>query len=152
VPNKEPHKQLRRWIVHAKATSKKIIEHGSGNPKFTLPNLKLLNELVIIQLPSNFKSKETTTTISAKKKEKKKKTTNEPPKAAKAQGARATVSRVSVAVPKKNITTPRPKAKAPIQPNIKLKMAPKKISSAPRATAKASIEPNKILQNPSMST
>jgi hypothetical protein len=33
VPNKEPHKQLRRWIVHAKATSKKSIAQGSGNPK-----------------------------------------------------------------------------------------------------------------------
>jgi hypothetical protein len=53
---------------------------------------------------------------------------------------------------RKNITTPRPKAKAPIQPKIKLKMAPKKISSAPRATVKASIEPKKILQTPSMST
>jgi hypothetical protein len=152
VPNKEPHKQLRRWIVHAKATSKKIIEEGSGNPKFTLPNLKLLNELGIIQLPSNFKLKETTTTMSAKKKEKKKTTTKEPPKAAKAQGAQATVSRVPVDLPKKNITTPRPKAKVPIQPKIKLKMAPKKISSAPCATAKASIEPKKILQTPPMST
>jgi hypothetical protein len=152
VPNKEPHKQLRHWITHVKAASKKIIEQGSGNPNFTLPNLKLLNELGIIQLPSNFKLKETTTTKSAKKKEKKKKkTTKEPPKA-KAQGARATVSRVSVAAPKKNITTPRPKANAPIQPKIKLKIAPKKISSVPRATAKASIEPNKILQTPSMST
>jgi hypothetical protein len=90
VPNKEPYKQLRRWITHAKAASKKIIEQVSGNPNFTLPNLKLLNELGIIQLPSNFKLKETTTTNSAKKKEKKKKTTKEPPKA-KAQGARATV-------------------------------------------------------------
>jgi hypothetical protein len=151
VPNKEPHKQLRRWITHAKATSKKIIEQGSGNPNFTLLNLKLLNELGIIQLPANFKLKETTTTKSAKKKEKKMMMTKEPPKA-KAQGARATVSIVSVAAPKKNITTPRPKAKAPIQPKIKLKMAPKKISSAPRATAKASIEPKKILQTPSMST
>jgi hypothetical protein len=68
VPNKEPHKQLRRWITHTKATSKKSIEQGSGNPNFTLPNLKLLNELGIIQLPSNFKLKETTTKKSAKKK------------------------------------------------------------------------------------
>jgi hypothetical protein len=152
VPNKVPQKHLRRWITHAKATSKKIIEQGSGNPNFTLPNLKLLNELGIIQLPSNFKLKETTTTTkSAKKKEKKNKTTKEPPKA-KAQGARATVSRVSVAAPTKNITIPRPKDKAPIQPKIKLKMAPKKISSAPRATAKASIEPKKILQTLSMRT
>jgi hypothetical protein len=37
VPNREPRKQLRRWIVHAKATSKKSIAQGSGNPKFTLP-------------------------------------------------------------------------------------------------------------------
>jgi hypothetical protein len=125
VPNKEPHKQLRRWMAHAKAVSKKIIEQGSGNPNFTLPNLKLLNKLGTIKLPSNFKLKETTTTKSAKKKEKKKKTTKEPPKA-KAQGARATVSRVSVVVPKKNSTTPRPKANAPIQPKIKLKMARKK--------------------------
>jgi hypothetical protein len=151
VPNIVPHKQLRRWITHTKAAPKKIIEQGSGNPNFTLPNLKLLNELGIIQLSSNFKLKETTTTKSAKKKEKKKKTTKEPPKA-KALGARATVSRVSVVAPKKHITTPRPKANAPIQPKIKLKMAPKKIISAPRATAKASIEPNKILQTPSMST
>jgi hypothetical protein len=151
VPNKEPHKQLRHWIVHAKATSKKIMAQGSGNPKFTLPNLKFLNDLGIIQLPSNLKIKETTTTMSATKKEKNK-TTKEPPKAEKHQGARTTVPRVSVAVPKKNITTPRPKAKAPIQPKIKLKMAQKKISSAPRATAKASIEPKKILQTPSMST
>jgi hypothetical protein len=114
--------------------------------------LKLLNEIGVIQLPSNFKLKETTTTTkSAKKKEKKKKTTKEPPKA-KAQGARATVSRVSVASSKKNIATPRPKSKAPIQPNIKLKMAPKKISSAPCAMVKASIEPKKILQTPLMST
>jgi hypothetical protein len=55
VPNREPHKQLRRWIVNAKATSKKIIAQGSGNPKFALPNLKLLHELGIIQLPHNFK-------------------------------------------------------------------------------------------------
>jgi hypothetical protein len=80
VPNKEPHKQLRHWIIHAKVTSKKIIEQGSGNPNFTLPNLKLLNKLGIIQLPSNFKLKETTTTKSARKKEKKKKMTKEPPK------------------------------------------------------------------------
>jgi hypothetical protein len=118
VPNKEPHKQLRHWTAHAKATSKKIIEQGSDNPNFTLPNLKLLNELGTIQLPSNFKLKETTKTMSVKKKLKKKKTTKEPPKE-KTQGARATVSRVSVALPKKNITTPRPKAKAPIQPKIK---------------------------------
>jgi hypothetical protein len=130
--------------------SKKIIEQGSGNPNFTLPNLKLLNELGIIKLPSNFKLKETTTTKSAKKKEKKK-TTKLPPKG-KAQGARATVSRVSVVAPNKNITAPRPKANAPIQPKIKLNMAPKKISSEPCATAKASIEPNKILQTPLTST
>jgi hypothetical protein len=51
-----------------------------------------LNELGIIKLPPNFKLKETTTTMYAKKK--KKKTTKEPPKAAKSQGAQATVSRV----------------------------------------------------------
>jgi hypothetical protein len=113
--------------------------------------LKLLNEIGIIQLPSNFKLKETTTTKSVKKKEKKKKSTKEPPKA-KAQGALATVSRVSVAAPKEIITTPRPKAKASIQPKTKLKVAPKKISSAPRATANASIEPKNILQTLSMST
>jgi hypothetical protein len=55
VLNREPHMQLRRWIVHAKATSKKIIAQGSGNPKFTLPYSKLLHELGIIQLPPNFK-------------------------------------------------------------------------------------------------
>jgi hypothetical protein len=111
VTNKEPHKQLRRWITHAKAVSKKSIEQGSGNPNFTLPNLKLLNELGIIKLPSNFKLKETTTTKYAKTKETM--TTKMPPKA-KAQGARATVSRVSVVAPKKNSTAPRPKANAPI--------------------------------------
>jgi hypothetical protein len=63
VPNREPHKQLCRWIVHAKATSKKIIAQGSGNPKFTLPNLKVLHELGIIQLPPNFKLLEKTTSI-----------------------------------------------------------------------------------------
>jgi hypothetical protein len=110
VPNKEPHKQLRRWIVHAKSTSKKIIAQGSGNPKFTLPNLKLLHELGIIQLTPDFKLKETTTTMSVTKKEKKK-TTKEPPKAEKPQGARTAVPRVSVPVPKKNITTPRPMGK-----------------------------------------
>jgi hypothetical protein len=69
VPNREPHKQLQRWIVHAKATSKKIIAQGSGNPKFTLPNLKLLHQLGIIQLPPDFKLLErTTTTTSATKK------------------------------------------------------------------------------------
>jgi hypothetical protein len=155
VPNKEPHKQLRRWITHVKAASKKIIEQGSGNQNFTLPKLKLLNGLGIIKLPSNLKLKETTTTKSANKKETKKKTTTTtksankketkkkttkvPPKA-KAQGARATVSRVSVVAPKKNSTAPRPKANAPIQPKIKLKMAPKKISSATRAKANASIQ------------
>jgi hypothetical protein len=66
--------------------SKKFFEQGSGNPNFTLPKLKLLNELGIIKLPSNCKLKETTITKSAKKKETKKKTTNVPPKA-KAQGA-----------------------------------------------------------------
>jgi hypothetical protein len=131
VPNREPHKQLRRWILHAKATSKKIIAQGSGNPKFTLPNLKLLHELRIIQLPPNFKLLEKTTTTSATKKEKKKKTTKAPPKAK---------------------STPRPKAKAPIQTKMKLKIAPKKISSAPRATAKASIGQKNILQTPSKST
>jgi hypothetical protein len=151
VPNKEPHKQPRRWIIHAKAVSKKIIEQGSGNPNFTLPNLKLLNELGIIKLPSNFKLKETTITKSAKKKEKTKKMTKVPPKA-KAQGARSTVSRVTVVAAKKNITAPRPKANTPIQPKIKLKMAPKKIISAPRAKAKASTEQKKILKTPLTST
>jgi hypothetical protein len=78
VPNTEPHKQLRRWIVHAKATSKKIIAQGSGNPKFTLPNLKLLHELGTIQLPPNFKLLEETTTKMATKKDNK--TTKAPPK------------------------------------------------------------------------
>jgi hypothetical protein len=152
VPTREPHKQLRRWIVHAKATSKKIIAQGSGNPKFTLPNLKLLHELGIIQLPPDFKLKETTTTTMSATKKEKKKMTKEPPKAEKPQDARTTVPRVSVPVPKKNITSPRPKANAPIQPKIKLKMTPKKMSSAPRATAKASIEPKKMLQTPPKST
>jgi hypothetical protein len=100
VPNKEPHNQLRRWIVHAKSASKKIIAQGSGNPKFTLPNLKLLHELGLIQLPPDFKLKETTTTMSATRKEKKKKTSKEPTKS-KSQGARTTVPRVSVPVLKK---------------------------------------------------
>jgi hypothetical protein len=83
VPNREHHKQLRRWIVHAKAMSKKIIAQGSGNPKFTLPNLNLLHELGIIQLPHNFKLLDKTTAMSAMKKEKKKKKkmTKAPPKA-----------------------------------------------------------------------
>jgi hypothetical protein len=119
----------------------------SMQTNFTLPNLKLLNELGIIKLPSNFKLKETTTANYVNKKEMKKKMTKVPPKA-KAQDTRATVSRVSVVAPKKKITAPRPKANTPIQPKMKLKMAPKKISSAPRAKAKASIEPKKILQNP----
>jgi hypothetical protein len=72
VPKREPHKQLLRWIVHAKATSKKTIAQGSGDPKFTLPNLKLLHRLGIIQLPPDFKLLErTTTTIYGTKKEKK---------------------------------------------------------------------------------
>jgi hypothetical protein len=86
IPNKEPHKQLRRWITHVKYASKKIIEQGNGKPNFTLPSLKLLNELGIIKLPFNFKLKETTTPKAAKKEETKKKTTKVPPKA-KVQGA-----------------------------------------------------------------
>jgi hypothetical protein len=97
VPNREPHKQLCRLIVHAKATSKKIIAQGSGNPKFTLPNLKLLHELRIIQLPPNFKLLEKTTTALATKKEKK--TTKAPPKA-------------------KSAPTPKAEAKALIQPKV----------------------------------
>jgi hypothetical protein len=57
IPNKEPYRQLRRWITHANNASKKIIEEGKGNPNFTLPNLKLLNELGIIKLPTNLKLK-----------------------------------------------------------------------------------------------
>jgi hypothetical protein len=102
IPNKEPHTQLRRWITHTKDASKKIIKQGNGNPNFTLPNLKLLNELRIIKLPSNLKLKETTTPKAVKKKETKKKTTKVPPKE-KAQGVRATVSRVSVVAPKKKL-------------------------------------------------
>jgi hypothetical protein len=152
VPNREPHKQLRRWIVHAKATSKKIIAQGSGNPKFTLPNLKLLHQLGIIQLPPDFKLLErTTTTISATKKVKKK-MTKEPPKAEKRQGARGALPIVSVPVPQKNTTSPRIQTKSPIQPKIKLKLSSKKMRSAPRATANASIEPKKMLQTPSKST
>jgi hypothetical protein len=111
-----------------------------------------LHELGIIQLPPDFKLKETTTTTMSTMEKEKKKMTKEPPKAEKPQGARTTVPRASVPVPKTNITSPRPKAKAPIHPNIKLKMAPNKMSSAPRAKAKASIEPNNILQTPSKST
>jgi hypothetical protein len=147
IRSKEPHKQLHRWITHAKDASKKIIEQGNGNPNFTLPNLKLLNELGIIKLPSNFKLKETTPPNAAKKKETKKKTTKVPPKA-KAQGARATVSRVSVVAPSKKITAPCPKANAPIQPKMKLKTAPKKKITAPRKKAKAPIEPKKKLKTP----
>jgi hypothetical protein len=151
IPNKEPHKQLHRWITHTKYVSKNIIEQGNGNPNFTLPNLKLLNELGIIKLPSKFNLKETTTQKAAKKKETKKKMTKVPPKA-KAQGARATVSRVSVVAPKKKITAPRPKANAPIQPKMKLKTAPKKKITAPRAKAKAPIEPKNKLKTPLTST
>jgi hypothetical protein len=86
IRNKEPHKQLRRWITHVKYASKKIIEQGNGNPNFTLPNLKLLNKLGILKLPTNFKLKQTTTPKAAKKKETKKKMTKVPPKV-KAQGA-----------------------------------------------------------------
>jgi hypothetical protein len=118
VPNREPHKQLRRWIFHAKATSKKIIAQGSGNPKFTLPNLKLLHELGVIQLPPNFKLLEKTTTTSATKKEKK--TTKAPPKS-------------------KSAPTPKAKAKALIQPKVLGKttttsatMKEKKVMNAPR--------------------
>jgi hypothetical protein len=147
VPNKEPHKQIHRWITQAKAVSKKTIEQGNGNPDFTLPNMKLLNELGIIKLPSNFKLKEITTTKSEKKKE----TTKVPPKA-KAQVARATFSRVSVVAPKKKIAAPHPNANAPIRPKMKLKMAPKKKIIAPHAKANASIETKKILQTPLTST
>jgi hypothetical protein len=98
IPNKDPHKKLRRWITHAKDASKKIIEQGNGNPHFTLPALKLLYELGNIKLPTNFKLKQKTTTPkAAKKKETKKKTTKVPPKA-KAQGVQATVPSVSVVV------------------------------------------------------
>jgi hypothetical protein len=84
-PNKEPYKQLHHWIAHAKNVSKKIIQEGNGNPNFTLPHLKLLNELGIIKLPTNFKLKDQV-----------------PPKA-KAQGALARVSRVSVFPPMKKL-------------------------------------------------
>jgi hypothetical protein len=103
VPNKEPHKQLRCWIAHAKATSKKIIKQESVNPKFTLPNLKLLNELGTIQLPPNFKLNETTTIMHAKKEKKKKKKTKDPSKVTKPHGAQTTVSRVSVLSQRKKL-------------------------------------------------
>jgi hypothetical protein len=67
---------------------KKIIQEGNGNQNFTLPHLKLLNELGIIKLPTNFKLKETATPKAAKKKQTKQKTTQVPPKA-NAQGALA---------------------------------------------------------------
>jgi hypothetical protein len=54
--------------------------------------------------------------------------------------------------PRRKNTAPRPKAKAPIQPKMKFKMAPKKIIIPPRAKANASIEPKKILQTPFKST
>jgi hypothetical protein len=99
----------------------KNIQEGNGNPNFTLlPNLKLLNEIGIIKLPTNFKLKETTTPKATRKKETKKKTTQVPPKA-KAQGALARVSGLSVVPPKRKIRTARPKAKAPIQPKKKMK-------------------------------
>jgi hypothetical protein len=94
IPNKEPYKQLHRWITHTKNASKKIIQEGNGNPNFTLPNLKLLNELGIIKLPTNFKLKETSTPKATKKKEMKNKMTKVPPKAT-SQGASERVSRVS---------------------------------------------------------
>jgi hypothetical protein len=81
IPNKEPYKQLHRWITHAKDASKKIIREGNGNPNFTLPNLKLLKELGMIRLPNKFKWKETSTPKAAKEKETKKKMTKVSPKA-----------------------------------------------------------------------
>jgi hypothetical protein len=81
IQNKEPYKQLHPWITHAKDASKKIIQEGNGNQNFTLPNLKVLNELRIIKLPTNFKLKETATLKMAEKKEMKKKMTKVPPKA-----------------------------------------------------------------------
>jgi hypothetical protein len=136
IPNKDPHKQLRRWITHAKDASKKIIEQGNGNSIFTLPNLKFLNELGITKLPTNFKLKEATTPKAATKKETKKKTKKVPPRA-KAQGARSTVSSVSVVAPKKKITAARPKAKAPIEPKKKVKTPLKspKVPSQPTHTS-----------------
>jgi hypothetical protein len=106
IPNKEPYKQLYHWITHANNASKKIIQEGNGNPNFTLPNLKLLNELGIIKLPTTFKLKETATSMSAKKKETKKKKTQVPP-TAKAQGALARVSRVSVVKLRQHVQRPR---------------------------------------------
>jgi hypothetical protein len=136
VQNREPHKQLRRWIVHAKATLKKTIAQGSGNPKLTLPNLKLLHGLGIIQLPPNFMLLEKTTTTSATKKEKK--MTRAPPKA-------------------KSTPPPKAKAEALIQPKLskkttttsatkkekKMTNAPPKAKSTPppKAKAKALIQP-----------
>jgi hypothetical protein len=119
IPNKEPYKQLHCWIYHAKNASKKIVQEGNGNSNFTLLNLKLFNELGTIKLPTNFKLKETATPKAAKKKDMKKKMTRVPPKA-KAQGALATLSRVSVIPPRKKITASRPKAKAPIQQKNKM--------------------------------
>jgi hypothetical protein len=69
-----------------KDASKKIIQEQNGNPNFTLPNFKLLNELGIIHLPANFKLNKTATPKAVKKKETKKKMAKVPPKA-KAHGA-----------------------------------------------------------------
>jgi hypothetical protein len=160
VPNEEPHKQLRRWIVHAKATSKKIIAQGSGNPKFTLPNLKLLHELGIIQLPPNFKLVEKTTTTSATKKEKK--TPTAPPKAEanvlikqkiskKTTTTSATMKEKKVMnAPPTGKSTPPPKAKAKalIQKKVlekttmtsATKKEQKKTTARPKATADVTIE------------
>jgi hypothetical protein len=136
IPNKEPYKQLHRWITHAKNASKKIIQEGNGNPNFTLPNLKLLNELGTIKLPANFKLKETATPKAAKKKETKKKMTQVPPKA-KAQGALARASRVSIVPRMKKNRAAFPKAKALIQPKKKKKIPLKspKVSSQPTCTS-----------------
>jgi hypothetical protein len=57
-----------------------------GNPNFTLPDLKLLKELGIVHLPTNFKLKETQTPKAVKKIKTKKKMAKVLPKA-KAQGA-----------------------------------------------------------------
>jgi hypothetical protein len=111
---------IHNWITHANNASKKIIQEANGNSNFTLPNLKLLHKLGIIKFPTNFKLKETAIRKAATNEETKNKMTQVPPKA-KAHGALAIVSRVSVVPRLKKIRTACPKAKALIQPKNKMK-------------------------------
>jgi hypothetical protein len=105
VPNKDPYKQLHHWIIHAKTVSKTMIKEGEGNPQCTMPHLKSLIKILLINLPTQVKLRDKPTTPKATMK----KTTNAPPK------SKAPVAtKVSVASPKKtNSVIAKPKAKAP---------------------------------------